>query len=63
MAEKSIRIAVGQFNELTADKLQFAAQIGVRGIQLNTPLLPGDVRWEERDVRGLVEMAAAHGLE
>ncbi len=42
MAEQGIRIAVGQFNELTEEKLRFAAQIGVSGIQLNTPKLPGN---------------------
>ncbi len=61
MAE-GIRVAVGQFNELTEEKLDFAAQIGAAGIQLNTPKLPGDARWEERDLRGLVEKANAHGL-
>ena len=57
-----IRIAVGQFNELTDEKLRFAAQIGVGGIQMNTPLLPGDAKWEERDLRALVNKAKAHGL-
>ena len=33
----SIRIAIGQFNELTEEKLRFAAQIGATGIQMNTP--------------------------
>ena len=33
----SIRIAVGQFNELTEEKLRFAAQIGATGIQMNKP--------------------------
>ena len=47
----SIRIAVGQFNELTEEKLRFAAQIGATGIQMNKPKLPGDERWEEEDLR------------
>jgi mannonate dehydratase len=62
MADTGIRVAVGQFNELTEDKLKFAAQIGVSGIQLNTPILPGDTRWQEADLRGLAEKARAHGL-
>ena len=57
-----IRVAVGQFNELTDEKLRFAAQIGVGGIQLNTPLLPGDAKWEQADLRALVERTQAHGL-
>ena len=59
---KGIRVAVGQFKELTDEKLRFAAQIGVGSVQLNTPLLPGDARWEEADVRALVQRAEAHGL-
>src|SRR5579875_3577624 len=59
---QGIRIAVGQFNELTEEKLRFAAQIGVGGIQLNAPKLPGDARWEEKDLRDLVERTRAHGL-
>src|ERR1700730_9140743 len=62
MAEQGIRIAVGQFNELTDEKLRFAAQIGVKGVQLNTPKLPGDARWEEKDLRALVMKAAEYDL-
>jgi mannonate dehydratase len=58
----AIRVAVGQFHELTEEKLRFAAQIGVKGIQMNNPTLPGDTRWEEADVRALVERVEAHGL-
>ena len=32
-----MRVAVGQFNELTEEKCRFAKQIGASGIQLNTP--------------------------
>ena len=63
MAEKSIRVAVGQFNELTEDKMLYAAQLGIKGIQLNNPKLPGETHWEVKDLRGLVDGAAAHGLE
>jgi mannonate dehydratase len=62
MSEKGIRVAVGQFNELTDEKLKFAKQIGVGGIQMNTPKLPGDAFWEEKDLRALVEKTEAHGL-
>ena len=57
-----IRVAVGQFNELTEEKLRFAAQIGVSGIQLNAPKLPGEARWEEKDLKDLVDRTRAHGL-
>lgn len=62
MKEQTMRIAVGQFNELNDEKLRFAAQIGVKGVQLNTPKLPGASRWEERDLRALVEQCHEHGL-
>ncbi|MGV1989219.1 mannonate dehydratase [Agrobacterium sp. 22-221-1] len=58
-----IRVAVGQFNELTDEKLRFAAQIGASGIQMNTPLLPGDARWEEKDIRALVDKTESAGLK
>jgi len=59
----SIRIAVGQFHELTDERLRFAAQIGATGLQMNNPSLPGDKRWEEADIRGLVERVEAFGLK
>ncbi|WP_018182168.1 mannonate dehydratase [Kaistia granuli] len=59
----TIRVAVGQFNELTDEKLRFAAQIGASGIQMNTPKLPGEHRWETTDLRALVEKTEAAGLK
>lgn len=58
-----IRVAVGQFNDLTDERLRFAAQIGAKSLQMNNPKLPGDVRWEQKDVRALVERVEAHGLK
>ena len=58
-----IRIAVGQFHELTEERLRFAAQIGATGLQMNNPTLPGDSRWEQQDVRGLVDRIEAAGLK
>ena len=57
-----MRIAIGQFNELTDEKLLFAKQLGVGGVQMNTPRLPGEHRWEVADLRDLVARCAAHGL-
>ena len=62
MTEVGMRVAVGQFNELTDEKLRFALQIGVSGIQLNNPKLPGEAFWEEKDIRALVERTRAAGL-
>ena len=63
MREDRMRIAVGQFSELTEEKLRFAAQIGVAGVQLNTPRLPGDSRWEAGDLDALVQQCEAHDLK
>ncbi len=62
MSNAAMRIAVGQFHELTDEKLRFARQIGVTGIQMNNPALPGDSFWEEADIRRLVEKVEAAGL-
>lgn len=58
-----MRVAVGQFHDLTEERLRFAAQIGVNGLQMNNPTLPGDARWEEKDVRALVDKVEAAGLK
>jgi mannonate dehydratase len=58
-----IRVAVGQFHELTEERLRFAAQIGATGLQMNNPTLPGDSRWEQKDVRALVDQVEAAGLK
>jgi mannonate dehydratase len=63
MVARQIRIGLGQFNELTEEKLRFAAQLGVGTIQMNTPKLPGDGYWEATDLRALVDTCAAFGLE
>lgn len=62
MAAEVMRVAVGQFNELTDEKLKFAAQIGASGVQLNTPKLPGETRWEDAPLKALVDKAKAYGL-
>jgi mannonate dehydratase len=62
MAQQRMRIGVGQFNELTDEKLRFAAQLGAEAIQLNTPKLPGDARWEEQDLRALADRARQFGI-
>lgn len=58
----SMRIAVGQFNELTEEKLTFAAQVGASGIQMNCPKLPGDGVWSYDDIKALVDRVQAAGL-
>ncbi|MBV9811582.1 MAG: mannonate dehydratase, partial [Acetobacteraceae bacterium] len=63
MAEQGIRIGIGQFKDLTDEKLRFASQLGVTAVQLNAPNLPGDTRWELKDLRALVERAQSYGLK
>ena len=45
-----MRPGFGQFNVATAEFLQFAAQYGATDVLLNTPVLPGDHRWELVDL-------------
>ena len=40
----TMRIVVGQAARATDEYLQFASQLGVSGVQLNTPDLPGERR-------------------
>ena len=54
MSEPKLRVAIGQFKEMTDEKLRFASQLGVKGVQMNTPKLPGETHWEEQDLRALV---------
>jgi mannonate dehydratase len=63
MAESGPRIALGQFAAPDEDMLAFAVQLGLSGVSLNTPALPGDHRWELRDLRELRARCEATGLE
>lgn len=47
---EKIRIAIGQFNQLTEEHILFARQLGVEDIVLNTPILPGEAQWEFMDL-------------
>lgn len=57
-----MRIAVGQFHRPDPEVLAFAAQLGVKGVQINTPLIPGERRWEVDDLVRLRREVEAHGL-
>ena len=57
-----MRVAVGQFHRPDPAILRFAAQLGVEGVQLNTPLLPGDRRWEVDDLVRLRREVESYGL-
>src|SRR5262249_25947915 len=60
--ELPMRIAIGQFNELTDEQLAFAQQVGAEDILLNTPKLPGEERWEYEDLLAWRKRAQAHHL-
>ncbi len=64
MAEQ-MRIALGQFNQLTDEKLQFAKQVGVSGVQMNLlghSSLPGEQQWEYEDLLALRLKTEEYGL-
>ena len=56
-----MRVGLGQTSLLTDDFLTFARQLGVSSVQVNTPQLPGEVRWEWADIAALADRARAHG--
>lgn len=58
----AMRVAIGQFSELTHERLTFAAQLGVSGVLLNTPVLPGESRWELDDLAWMVRRCEGYGL-
>jgi mannonate dehydratase len=57
-----MRVAIGQFNQATDERLRFAKQIGVEGVLLNTPQLPGEERWEFMDLIRLRSTVEDYGL-
>lgn len=61
-SQPRMRVALGQLPRLSEASLTFARQLGVTGIQLNTPDLPGAYRWEADDLRQLRETCEASGL-
>lgn len=57
-----MRIALGQFNELTEEKMLFIKQVGANDFLMNTPNLPGDAQWEYEDLIDLRRLADRAGL-
>jgi mannonate dehydratase len=58
----AMRIAVGQGARATDEYLSFARQLGVAGVQFNTPDLPGVRLWELADLVALRERVESFGL-
>jgi mannonate dehydratase len=61
-ADQSMRIALGQIPWPDEEYLLFARQLGLAGIQFNTPRLPGTERWEYEDLVALRERCESYGL-
>lgn len=61
-ATETMRIALGQVATPDEDYLLFARQLGLQGIQFNTPRLPGTERWEYEDLLALRERCARYAL-
>ena len=57
-----MRVAIGQFRELSEERLRFAVQLGASGVVLNTPILPGTQHWDYDDLRGLSDRCGTYGL-
>ena len=60
MSQK-MRIGLGQFNELTDEKLIFIKQLGADDFLMNTPKFPGDREWAYADL--LAARQKADGAE
>jgi len=58
----SMRVGLGQFSELTDEKLAFIKQLGADDFLMNTPNLPGQKQWEYEDLLALKERADAAEL-
>jgi mannonate dehydratase len=57
-----MRVALGQFRELTDEQLAFVKQCGCDDVLLNTPALPGEERWEYEDLLAWRQRAEENGL-
>lgn len=57
-----MRVGLGQFDELTEEKLLFIKQCGADDFLMNTPKLPGEHRWDYADLVALRERADAADL-
>lgn len=57
-----MRVALGQIPAPDDDFLLFARQLGLSGVQFNTPQLPGTQRWEYEDLLALRQRCEQFGL-
>lgn len=58
-----MKVIFGQLRDIyDVETFQFAKQLGVDGLNFNTPNLPGDERWEYEDLKALVDRCGEYGL-
>jgi mannonate dehydratase len=57
-----MKVILGQGARPHEEYLDFARQLGLEGVQFNTPDLPGDARWELDDLIGLRRACEERGL-
>lgn len=57
-----MRVALGQLPDATPELLAFARQLGLSGVQLNTPRLPGEAAWAYDDLLALRRRCEDAGL-
>jgi len=57
-----MRIGLGQFNELSDERLTYIKQLGADDFLMNTPKLPGDAQWEYEDLLAWRQRADAADL-
>lgn len=62
MSEPQMRVAIGQFSQMSDELLRFGAQLGVSSVQMNSPLIANEDRWSVDDLRPLVESVRAQGM-
>ena len=58
-----LRVAAGQAARPTEEYLRFAAQLGLKSVQFNTPDRPGRQRWEVADLVALRQRCESFGLQ
>jgi len=62
LAQLPMRVGLGQFNELTDERLTFIKQCGCDDFLVNTPKLPGHEKWEFADLARWKAKADEAGL-
>jgi len=57
-----MRIVLGQTQDIDDDFLTYAKQLGITGVQVNTPRLPGNGYWELSAIQALVKKCEKAGV-